>query len=147
MPVYDYSCDACGVFAVHRPMAEYREPHDCPSCGVPAPRVLLTPPRLAGMESARRTAFQTNERAAHSPRQASAHTYMDPAAGARAARDASGGAKTFPGARPWMISHLRRGRGSLAGPGRRSGYVWPLARHPRMTAIDARISHVCYTGN
>lgn len=103
MPVYDYSCASCGEFAVLRPMAEYLEPHDCPGCGEPAPRVLLTAPRLATMGSAQRTAFQTNERAAHAPRQGTGHVH-GPACGCGSSRTASG-AKTFPDARPWMISH------------------------------------------
>ncbi|HTW53015.1 MAG TPA: zinc ribbon domain-containing protein [Stellaceae bacterium] len=104
MPVYDYSCETCGAFVISRPMAEYREPHDCPACGAPAPRALLTPPRLANMESARRSAFQTNERAAHSPRQAERHVH-GPRCGCAAPRTSSGAAKSFLGARPWMISH------------------------------------------
>jgi putative FmdB family regulatory protein len=103
MPVYDYSCDACGVFAVHRPMAEYREPHDCPGCGVSAPRVIVTAPRLAAMGDARRTAFATNERAAHAPRQTEGHMH-GPSCGCGGSA-APGTAKSFPGARPWMISH------------------------------------------
>jgi putative FmdB family regulatory protein len=103
MPVYDYSCETCGAFTASRPMAEYREPRDCPGCGAPAARVLLTAPRLANMGNARRTAFQTNERAAHAPRHAAAHMH-GPGCGCAGSR-ASRGAKTFPGARPWMISH------------------------------------------
>jgi putative FmdB family regulatory protein len=102
MPVYDYSCEACGAFSASRPMAEYREPHDCPSCGASAPRVVLRPPRLADMGRARRTAFQTNERAAHAPR-ASGHVH-GPSCGCSGTHS-SGTAKSFPGARPWMISH------------------------------------------
>ncbi|MFZ2003796.1 MAG: zinc ribbon domain-containing protein [Stellaceae bacterium] len=104
MPVYDYSCETCGAFAVSRPMTEYREPHDCPGCGAPACRVLLTAPRLANMENARRSAFQTNEHAAHSPRQAAAHVH-GPSCGCGGTRTTGGDAKSFPGTRPWMISH------------------------------------------
>lgn len=103
MPYYDYLCETCGPFAASRPMAEYQEPHGCPACGTASPRAILTAPRLAGMDSARRHAFQTNERAAHSPAQASAHTH-GPGCGCGGTK-ASGAAKTFPGTRPWMISH------------------------------------------
>jgi putative FmdB family regulatory protein len=108
MPVYDYDCPACGGFTVLRPMAEYREPHDCPACGAAAPRVVATAPYLAGMDGARRTAFTTNERAAHAPHQAS-HRH-GPGCGCGASRTAPGAAdaspaRSFPAARPWMISH------------------------------------------
>ncbi|WP_375410648.1 FmdB family zinc ribbon protein, partial [uncultured Methylobacterium sp.] len=33
MPVYDYACETCGPFTVLRPMAQFRDPHDCPDCG------------------------------------------------------------------------------------------------------------------
>jgi len=102
MPVYEYCCDVCGAFSAHRPMAHYREPHDCPACGVPAPRVILTAPSLAAMDSGRRAAFGINERSAHAPQQA-AHVH-GPRCGCAGDRTA-GGAKSFPGARPWMISH------------------------------------------
>jgi putative FmdB family regulatory protein len=104
MPVYDYACDTCGVFTVLRPMAQYQEPHDCPGCGVSAPRAMVTAPRLAGMDNARRAAFATNERAAHAPQQSSGHIH-GASCGCGSPSAQSGAAKTFPSARPWMISH------------------------------------------
>jgi putative FmdB family regulatory protein len=103
MPVYDYCCERCGIFTALRPMAVYQEPHDCPGCGASVPRVIVTPPRLAGMDKGRRTAFVTNERAAHEPKQATGHR-LGSECGGGAASDA-GAAKSFPAARPWMISH------------------------------------------
>jgi putative FmdB family regulatory protein len=109
MPVYDYACSDCGVFTAMRPMAEFRDPCGCPECGEPAPRAFLTAPALAGMNSNRRRAIATNERSAHEPRRSAGH---GPGCGccsgtkpsARTATSASG-AKSFPSARPWMISH------------------------------------------
>jgi putative FmdB family regulatory protein len=101
MPVYEYDCAACGPFAAPRPMAEYRAPQACPGCGAAAPRVLLTPPGFAAMDPARRVAVATNERSAHAPRQA-AH---GPGCGCCSASRGAPKAKTFPSARPWMISH------------------------------------------
>jgi putative FmdB family regulatory protein len=73
MPVYEYLCDKCGPFTAIRPMAEYENPHDCPSCGKDAPRVLLTAPRMSLMASDIRTAHATNERSAHAPKSSKAH--------------------------------------------------------------------------
>jgi putative FmdB family regulatory protein len=105
MPIYEYECDACGVFNAHRPMAEYLEPNGCPGCGVPAPRVLLTAPRLAAMDGARRTAFGVNERSAHAPRQAAGHTHGPHCGCGGPKANTPGAAKSFPATRPWMIGH------------------------------------------
>jgi putative FmdB family regulatory protein len=103
MPVYDYSCEACGTFSTNRPMAEYREPQVCPGCGEPAPRVLLSAPHFADMGAARRTAHQTNERSAHAPGHTTGHVH-GPSCGC-GSRSSTSVAKSFPNARPWMISH------------------------------------------
>ena len=104
MPVYDYSCGTCGVFTAQRPMAEYLEAHDCPDCGVSAPRVMVRSPRLANMGSIRRTAFATNERAAHEPKQSPGHTHGT-SCGCSGTQREAGAAKSFPARRPWTISH------------------------------------------
>jgi putative FmdB family regulatory protein len=109
MPIYDYDCPNCGPFAALRPMAEFELPHDCESCGAEAPRVILTAPALAGMDRARRVAAETNERASHEPKRSKAHA---PGCGCCSTRKPSKAAdtnapalKSFPSARPWMISH------------------------------------------
>lgn len=104
MPVYEYACPHCGPFEELRPMAEFQVPQPCPSCGAPAPRVVLTAPGLALMEAGRRTAFATNERSSHAPRQIGGH---GPNCGcsAHGGRKRPAAAKSFPSARPWMISH------------------------------------------
>lgn len=111
MPVYDYECRTCGVFTALRPMAEYASPMDCPECEGPARRVMVTAPMLASMDAERKSAFATNERASHEPKQLSKH-----GAGCSCCTQgrlkkksktavAANGAKSFPTARPWMISH------------------------------------------
>jgi putative FmdB family regulatory protein len=115
MPTYGYFCETCGPFDALRPMAEHDRPLDCPRCGDAAPRAFPTAPRLATMDGARRTAFATNERSAHAPKRSGAVTNEacrlhghdgggHKAKNGRAVYRADG-SKTFPSARPWMISH------------------------------------------
>ncbi len=108
MPTYDYQCATCGPFSAHRPMADYAEPAHCDGCGAPAPRAYITAPALASMDTGRRQGMAVNERSRHEPRRVSGShpagcgccAPRKPAQGS-----AQGGAKSFPGARPWMISH------------------------------------------
>jgi putative FmdB family regulatory protein len=66
VPIYAFSCEACGVFDVARPMAEAAAPARCPSCGDEARRV-FSPPSLALLARPLRTALDTEERSAHEP--------------------------------------------------------------------------------
>ena len=113
MPMYEYECADCGVFAANKPMAEYREPHACQNCGRPSARVLLTAPAFAGMPAVTRTAHAINEKARHEP-QTSAERAARHGAGCGCCSGGLGkdrtvkakdGSKAFPSARPWMISH------------------------------------------
>lgn len=106
MPIYDYECRACGPFTAIRPMAEYAAPQTCQVCGEPSPRAFLTAPALATMDATKRKGIAVNERSAHEPRRASGG--HGPGCGCCTPRRKlapTGAAKTFPGARPWMISH------------------------------------------
>ena len=105
MPVYDYACAACGPFTVLRPMAQFQDPHDCPDCGAECGRAFLTAPNLASMDAGRRKAFATNERSQHAPRRSSAHGPGCGCCGSAKAKSSPAAAKSFPNARPWMISH------------------------------------------
>lgn len=107
MPVYDYACADCGVFTALRPMAAYQDPLGCPDCGAEAPRVMLTAPALAGMDPTRRRAAATNERSSNEPRKASHAPGCGCCSGRglRTPAAAAGAVKSFPKARPWMISH------------------------------------------
>jgi putative FmdB family regulatory protein len=109
MPTYEYDCPECGPFEAMRSMAEYQAPHPCPDCGADAPRAGVSAPRLMGMDAGRRNAMATNERSASAPARASrAHPSScgccKPGGGKLKAESVSA-AKSFPAARPWMISH------------------------------------------
>ncbi|HLV82941.1 FmdB family zinc ribbon protein [Devosia alba] len=111
MAVYDFQCQDCGTFTVMRPMARSAEPCACPDCGEPAARAFLSVPYIAGMDPARRTAHSTNERARHEPKRGgSAHgpgcsCCSDGGKKGRSTLVRPDGSKSFPAARPWMISH------------------------------------------
>ena len=102
MPIYDYSCDACGPFTAFRPMADYDKPATCAGCGVLAPRVLLTAPSLATMEAGARHGMAVNERSRHEPRRSRAHPSgcgcCGPSKPKASATTGAGAAKSFPGA-------------------------------------------------
>ena len=119
MPVYDYLCAECGPFSEIRPMAECDLPLDCPHCGDEAPRAILTAPRLGGMSRELMLAHATNEKSQHAPSSLSA---MKAESGkkkhgagcsccsggkikSRKTLQRKDGSKSFPTARPWMISH------------------------------------------
>jgi putative FmdB family regulatory protein len=111
MPNYDYNCPECGGFTENRPMSQSGEPCACPECGTASPRAFFTTPFFALMETATRTAIATNERAAHVPKTSKA---LGHGAGCSCCNGKpkksktllrADGAKAFPSARPWMISH------------------------------------------
>lgn len=116
MPTYDYHCNACGSFDAFRTVAARNEPAACPDCGTACPRVFVSAPRLACMDSSTRSAIGINERAAHAPRSSKEGSYarLRHPAGCgccstsikrSATVTAANGAKAFPSKRPWMISH------------------------------------------
>ena len=115
MPVYEYLCENCGPFTEVRPMVEFEQPQPCPGCGCSAPRVMLTAPNFSSVSSTARLAHATNERSASSPATLSAMKAQHGGGcsccsgsfgkkGRKVAKG-TGGAKAFPNARPWMISH------------------------------------------
>ncbi|OYW35638.1 MAG: FmdB family transcriptional regulator [Rhizobiales bacterium 32-66-8] len=119
MPVYDYMCEDCGPFTQMHPMSLCAEPQPCPICAKGAPRAFLTAPYFASMDAGRRRAIATNERSAHAPMTSSQFAAKGAGKGAAhgpgcgccgtglkgKTRTAPSGAKSFPSARPWMISH------------------------------------------
>jgi putative FmdB family regulatory protein len=114
MPIYEYECTDCGGFSASRPLAQYQEPADCPGCGHPSPRALLSAPAYAGMPDATRKAHAINERSAHAPRESrnlEPHKHSascgcgSKSVGATKTVKAPDGSKAFPAKRPWMISH------------------------------------------
>ncbi|MGQ3671499.1 FmdB family zinc ribbon protein [Xanthobacter sp. TB0136] len=118
MPVYDYLCEDCGPFTQMHPMSACEEAQPCPECKAFSPRAFFTAPHIAGMDAGRRNAFSTNERSSNAPM--SVGEYGEKTARAKShgsgcgccaprmqsrTRVGPGGAKSFPSARPWMISH------------------------------------------
>ncbi|WP_377811094.1 FmdB family zinc ribbon protein [Azospirillum sp. A29] len=115
MPMYDYECPTCGDFTEMRPMAECSLPQPCPYCEVPSRRVIRRTPAFSTVSAATRTAHATNERSADRPSLLSEvgpkHKH-GPGCGCgsgggkgRSVLRTPDGAKGFPTARPWMISH------------------------------------------
>jgi putative FmdB family regulatory protein len=113
MPTYDYACAGCGGFDAFRPVDDRNEPAPCPDCGAASPRVFVTAPRLALLDTGTRIAMNTNERAQHAPHRSGEYTRLKHPAGCgccgtsrnKATVTAPNGAKAFPSKRPWMISH------------------------------------------
>ena len=111
MAYYDYQCEDCGPFTAIRPMAQSGDPCDCPDCGKASPRAFLRAPNFALMDTSTRTAHATNEKARHEPKLASKLGGHGPGCSCCSGKGKSkavyraDGAKTFPSARPWQISH------------------------------------------
>ncbi len=113
MPTYDYACPSCGGFEAFRSLGDRNEPAACPDCGTASPRVFVSAPRLALMDSGIRTAMGVNERARHEPHSSRDYQRLKhpPGCGccgsgrSKATVTAPNGAKAFPSKRPWMISH------------------------------------------
>jgi putative FmdB family regulatory protein len=108
MPYYDYLCDECGPFTGFAAMADFDKPAPCPDCSTEARRALLTPPKLAIGGAATRRAHEANERAQHEPKRSghgSGCTCCSGATKQGGVLHRPDGAKSFPGKRPWMISH------------------------------------------
>jgi putative FmdB family regulatory protein len=112
MPVYDYVCGDCGPFTDIRPMAECDSPQDCPTCANSSPRAILKAPNFSCMSSDRRKAYATNERSANAPKTIGEYKASHGAGcgccsgkPSPLVKKTRGGAKSFPTARPWMISH------------------------------------------
>jgi putative FmdB family regulatory protein len=112
MPVYEYLCEECGPFTEIRLMSEFEQPCECPQCSTAAPRVLLTAPNFSCVGAGERKARSINERSAHAPQTLDQYKASHPAGcgccsgkPSRLVAKTASGAKSFPTARPWMISH------------------------------------------
>ncbi len=112
MPVYDYLCNDCGPFTDIRPMSECDAPQDCPTCEKSSPRAILKAPNFFCTPAEKRKAIAVNERSAHAPRTLDEYKASHgPGCGCcsgkstRLMHKSKSGAKSFPTARPWMISH------------------------------------------
>jgi putative FmdB family regulatory protein len=67
MPVYVFTCPACGRFEEARPMARAGDGARCPACRHEARRV-FTPPGLRTLAGGVRRALAAEEASAHEPR-------------------------------------------------------------------------------
>ncbi len=109
MPIYDYLCGRCGPFTEMTPMAHYADDATCPDCGADAPRALLTVPHFSSMGSKRFKAQALNEKNAHAPETTARTGRHPPGCGccgtSAKTKTRPEAAKSFPGTRPWMISH------------------------------------------
>ena len=119
MPIYEYECEACGVFTDFRKMSESGEPSICPDCGELAARI-MSAPSLAILDKGTRSAHEKNEKSANAPairRKSScgcsgAHTCNSSStagekkAGKKEAKQDTGfRMQTKKSARPWMLGH------------------------------------------
>jgi putative FmdB family regulatory protein len=109
MPMYDYLCTHCGPFTEMMPMENYADDAICPDCGAGAPRALLSVPHFSAMGSNRFKAQAINEQSAHAPATSARTGRHPPGCGccgtSRQSKAKPEAAKSFPGTRPWMISH------------------------------------------
>jgi putative FmdB family regulatory protein len=73
VPVYAFTCAACGEFELMRKAADAGAPAACPGCGTPARRV-FSPPGLALLARPLRGALDREEKSAHEPEVVAAKT-------------------------------------------------------------------------
>lgn len=98
MPIYEYSCAACGPFSDWGRIAESGAPAGCPHCGQSSPRK-ISAPRLSVIASDLKKAHERNEKSAHEPqhRKKTCHHDHD---------HTNKQCKVPPGPRrPWMLGH------------------------------------------
>lgn len=125
MPVYEFQCSNCGVVEQMLSMAACDNASQCPHCSRVVYRIFATAPRLRAKGRDGVHAAQVNERAQHDPvrgshahainelgrRQGNSSTSPHPAGCGCCKANATGTvthadkSKSFPGRRPWMISH------------------------------------------
>jgi putative FmdB family regulatory protein len=92
VPVYAFTCEACGAFEVSRPAADASRALACPTCDALARR-RFTPPGVRRMPGALRVARDREERSAHVPE----------VVGAPSGRPMPGGGHSH--GPPWTLSH------------------------------------------
>ena len=107
MPMYEYECEAHGIFELLRPLSEYAEAACCPLCEVAAERVLSVP-HLCGVPRRTIVARERNERSRHEPR---VFSRSDDSCASRSderqlpSRSSAPKLRSYSGARPWVIEH------------------------------------------
>jgi putative FmdB family regulatory protein len=66
VPIYAFTCRACGSFDLVRPVTEAAAPASCPCCGAGARRV-FSPPGVARLAKPVRGLLDLEEKSAHAP--------------------------------------------------------------------------------
>ena len=115
MPIYEYECEAHGVFELMREMAQARAGGACPECDESCPRILSVP-RISALSKQTRVAIERNEKSQHEPRVATRNKHVcgsgcnhghtpkrlqtkTPAAEAKTP------SRVYTGPRPWVVEH------------------------------------------
>ena len=108
MPVYEYNCEECGPFTRLRGLDQSSHPANCPECGASSPKIFPVI-HLRSMRPENRTAWERNERSAHSPHICGAgcsHERAKPkGVGTRPGEKPAMQASTKRNSRPWMLGH------------------------------------------
>ncbi|ASJ74214.1 FmdB family zinc ribbon protein [Granulosicoccus antarcticus] len=117
MPVYDYVCNNCGPHEFRRDYEDRDKAMECSQCQSPLSRAWLTAPRQSVTSAHTRHAMDVNELSSNVPKMsrdqdprqmphpASCGCCGSGKSKSKATVTAANGAKSFPGKRPWMISH------------------------------------------
>lgn len=105
MPIYEYECEAHGVFELLKSVSQVHEQGLCPSCAAPGRR-LISVPTLSAMSRAQVLARDRNERSSHEPRIAGSPGRCNHSGPCNHGRKAAPGQlKSYQGKRPWVIEH------------------------------------------
>lgn len=117
MPVYDYKCKNHGLFHELATLEDSAKPAKCPKCNNLSGRIIMFPSGVLTMESHKRHAAKTNEKARFEPEFSTTNRRTDDeqhAKGCGCSKSKVGGSKMlltangekiFPSMRPWMIHH------------------------------------------
>ena len=108
MPLYDYSCAACGPFKAWQAMSAASKPQGCPQCQEPAERALAAPYFRGEAANLRYKAETFNERSANEPKVVQHVGKMDEHEGRDGHRHhahAHARAGLKKNDRPWMVGH------------------------------------------
>jgi putative FmdB family regulatory protein len=105
MAMYEYQCEAHGVFEAVRSLHEAALPEPCPDCGHHAARI-LSAPHLAQVSGSERVARDRNERSSHEPRLVKGPAYGKPDS-KKPQRDpeARPALRRSHNSRPWALEH------------------------------------------
>lgn len=115
MPIYEYECEAHGVFEAMGEMARARADGTCPECELSCPRILSVP-RISALSKQTRTAIERNEKSQHEPRVATRKGHVCGSGCSHGptpkrlqtktpAAEAKTPSRVYTGPRPWVVEH------------------------------------------